>query len=95
VELAVRHPEKIAAVATVSASEVPPDLCGMKDVAVWIFHNVGDEHVPSARAKRLARELEQCGGEVRLTIYPREGHDAWTETYRRQDLYEWFLRHRR
>jgi predicted peptidase len=95
VELAIRHPEKVAAVAAISASEVPSGLCAMKDVAVWIFHNAGDEHVPSARAKRLARALGECGGEVHLTIYPREGHDAWTETYRRQDLYEWFLKHRR
>ncbi len=94
-ELAVAHPEKVAAVAAVSASAVPPGLCAMTDVAVWIFHNVGDEHVPAARAKRLARTLEECGGEVKRTTYPRDGHDAWTETYRRHDLYEWFLKHRR
>jgi predicted peptidase len=92
-ELAIRHPERIAAVAAASTSAIPPDLCGMKNVAVWIFHNAGDERVPSARANRLARGLEACGGEVRLTIYPRDGHDAWTETYRRRDLYEWMLSH--
>jgi predicted peptidase len=94
-ELAIRHPEKIAAVAAVTASEIPSGLCAMKDVPVWIFHNAGDEHVPAGRAKRLARELESCGGDVELTIYPRDGHDAWTETYRRQDLYDWMLRHHR
>jgi poly(3-hydroxybutyrate) depolymerase len=34
VELAIRHPEKVAAVAAISASEVPSGLCAMKDVAV-------------------------------------------------------------
>jgi predicted peptidase len=92
-ELAVRYPRKIAAVAAVTASRIPPRLCAMKNVAVWIFHNAGDERIPVSRAKRLTRALEECGGEVRLTIYPQDGHDAWTETYRRQDLYEWFLSH--
>ncbi len=95
-ELAIRHPEKIAAVAAVSASVIPGDLCAMRNVAVSIFHNAGDERVPSSRSKSLARDLERCGaGEVKLTIYPRDGHDAWTETYRRRELYDWFLRHRK
>lgn len=95
-DLAIHHPEKIAAVAAVSPNAIPPDLCAMKDVAVSIFHNAGDERVPQARSKKLARDLERCGGsgEVRLTIYPRDGHDAWTETYRSHALYEWLLEQR-
>ena len=94
-ELAIRFPGRIAAVAAVTATGIPSGLCGMKDVPVWIFNNGGDERVPASRAKRLARELEACGGEAKLTIYPHQGHDAWTETYRTQALYEWFLKHRR
>jgi predicted peptidase len=94
-ELAIRHPEKIAAVAVVSVNEIPPGLCAMKNVPVRIFHNIGDERIPASRPKKLVRELERCGGrgEVSLTVYPHEGHDEWTETYRRQELYEWFLSH--
>jgi predicted peptidase len=95
-DLAIRHPEMIAAVAAVTATSIPRGLCGMKDVPVWIFNNEGDERVPASRARKLAHGLERCGGrgEVRVTIYPREGHDAWTETYRRKELYDWMLRHR-
>jgi predicted peptidase len=93
-ELAIRHPEKIAAIAVVSANEIPAGLCRMKEVPVWIFHNARDERVSVGRAKRLAREVEACRGEAKLTIFPTDGHDAWTETYRRKDLYEWFLKHR-
>jgi predicted peptidase len=94
-DLAIRHPEKIAAVAAVTPTSIPRELCEMKDVPVWIFNNGGDDRVPPSRAKKLARALERCGGrgEVKLTIYARDGHDAWTETYRRHDLYEWFLKH--
>lgn len=94
-DLAIRHPEKVAAVAAVTATSIPRALCGMKDVPAWIFNNGGDERVPAARARKLARGLERCGGrgEVKVTIYPREGHDAWSETYRRKDLYDWFLKY--
>jgi predicted peptidase len=93
-ELAIRHPELVAAVAAVAPTTAPASPCAMRDVPVWIFQNSGDERVPVSRSRKLARDLEQCGGrgEVRLTIYPRDGHDAWTETYRRQDLYDWMSR---
>ncbi len=94
-ELAIGHPDRLAAVAIVSANEIPDGLCGMRDVPAWIFHNAGDERVPAGRAKKLARSLEACDGEVKLTIFHAEGHDAWTETYRTQELYDWFLRHHR
>lgn len=44
------------------------------------------------RSRSLVRALKRCGGNVRLTVYPEAGHDAWTETYRNQELYEWFLK---
>ena len=94
-ELAIRYPWKVAAVAAVTATGIPSGLCAMRDVPVWIFNNGGDDRVPASRAKKLARGLEECGAAVELTLYPREGHDAWTETYRRRHLYEWFLKHRR
>jgi len=45
--------------------------------------------------KKMADALKACGGDVQLTLYPVEGHDAWSQTYNRSDLYEWFLKHRR
>lgn len=94
-EMAILYPGRFAAVAAVTSSKVPAGLCGMKEVPVWIFHNSGDERIPAGRAKRLVRALEACGGEVRFTLFPRDGHDAWTEAYRTQELYDWFLAHRR
>ncbi len=31
--------------------------------------------------------------ESELTTYPEATHDAWTETYENDALYEWFLSH--
>jgi predicted peptidase len=93
-ELAIRHPERIAAVVPISAHIIPAELCRMKDVPAWIFHSSGDERIPFARAQRLARELEACGGEVRLTIYDKRDHDAWTDAYATPALWDWLRRQR-
>jgi hypothetical protein len=37
--------------------------------------------------------LEDCGGNVKFTVYPDAGHDAWTATYNNPELYDWFLQH--
>jgi predicted peptidase len=39
--------------------------------------------------------LKKRGGNVKLTVYPEAGHDAWTETYDNPELYEWLLEQRR
>ncbi len=92
-ELAAAHPERVAAVAAVSPNRLPPDVCRLKAVPVWIFHNSGDTRIPAGRIRRFERTLRACGGVVRVTFFDRASHDAWTETYDRRDLYEWFLKH--
>ena len=54
-----------------------------------------DPVVPVERARKTIAALEQCGGRTRLTVYPREGHDAWTATYDDPALYDWLLAQRR
>ena len=93
-ELAAAHPERIVAVAAVSPNRLPRDPCRLKPVPVWIFHNSGDTRIPAGRIRRFERTLRDCGVDVRVTLYDRARHDAWTETYDRRELYEWFRKHR-
>lgn len=93
-ELAAEYPDRIAAVAVASPNRLPSDLCRLKPVPVWMFHNSGDPRIPARRVRRFERSLAACGGHVRVTLYDRGRHDSWTETYGRRDLYEWFRKHR-
>lgn len=43
----------------------------------------------------MGEALRQWGGNVRFTVYPEAGHDAWTATYATPELYTWFLAHTR
>jgi len=94
-KLAIAAPDRIAAVAPVTLHRVPEGLCGMKSVPVWAFHNARDPRAPVRVSKKAVEAFRACGGDVRLTVYPAEGHDAWTRTYNRADLYDWFLMHHR
>ena len=39
--------------------------------------------------------LNECGGNVKFTIYPEAGHDSWTETYNNPEVFEWMLQQKR
>jgi predicted peptidase len=43
----------------------------------------------------MVEALKQCGGEVRLTLYPDLGHNSWTRTYNNMELYSWLLQHKK
>lgn len=93
--LATAYPERFAAIAPICGGGFPVMASRLKDVPVWAFHGAKDETVPLSESERMVHALKACGGEVRFTVYPQAGHDAWTETYDNPELYEWFLRHRR
>ncbi len=94
-KLAIRHPDRFAAIAAVTTHRIPDSLCAIKAVPVRVFHNAGDERVPVKKARDLVKAFKACGGDAELTVYPALGHDAWTETYETSELYEWFLKHRK
>lgn len=94
-KLAIRHPDRFAAIAAVTAHRIPENLCAIKAIPVRLFHNAGDGRVPVKKARDLLKAIEACGGDVQLTLHPEQGHDAWTRTYETSELYEWFLKHRR
>ncbi len=98
-QLSVHYPGRFAAIAPVCGYGLPSQgfpekVCLLKDVPVWVFHGARDLMVPIEESQRLVDTLRTCGGEVRFTIYPNCGHDAWTRTYRNREIYRWFLRHR-
>jgi predicted peptidase len=90
------YPERFAAVAPICgyglrSQGFPQRVCALKDVPVWAFHGEQDDVVPPAASQTLVDTLRACGGDVRLTIYPETGHDAWTRTYADPALYDWLL----
>ena len=92
--LAAAHPERFAAVAPISSRIVPLPLSRFQRVPIWVFHGDADDVMPVSEAHRTVDALKSIGANVKLTIYPGVGHDAWKQTYNNPELYDWFLTHR-
>jgi predicted peptidase len=94
-ELAIAAPERFAALLTVSGAGNPVEVCRLEAVPTWIVHGAKDDVIPVEWGREMARRLENCKGNVRWTLDPDAGHDAWTKVYDDPATYEWLLAHRR
>lgn len=89
------NPERFAAVMPLCGTGICWCAGNLASVPVWAFHGDCDITVPIAESYTMVERLQQCGGDVRLTVYEGYGHDCWTDTYRREDVYEWLLSHKK
>ena len=39
----------------------------------------------------MVEAVRRAGGAPQLTVYPENGHDAWTDTYQNPDVFAWLL----
>lgn len=102
--LGLAYPERFAAIAPVCgggewisvvlASE--SNRQALQSLGIWAFHGAKDPVVPLAESERMVDALKKVGArDVKLTVYPEAGHDAWTETYDNPLFYQWLLQRRR
>ncbi|MGI6265210.1 MAG: phospholipase [Acutalibacteraceae bacterium] len=62
---------------------------------IWTFHGSADEIIPVEESIHMVNRVNASGGNAKLTIMEGYTHDCWTDTYAREDVYEWLLEHRR
>lgn len=94
-DLAISQPDRFAAMAVVSGGGNPVEVCKLKSVPVWIVHGRKDDVIPVSWAEEMGRRLERCAGNVKVTVHPDAGHDAWTRTYEDPAFLDWLLVQRR
>lgn len=97
---AMAQPDRFAGIAPVAggpsmsqSDPVPPDICRLVSLPIWIGHGEADGHVPIASMAAVVAALEECGSTtVRFTSYQGLDHAASISTaYAGPDLYEWML----
>lgn len=93
--LAIQNPDRFAALVPISGGGPLPYAKKLKDVPTWVFHGAKDRVIPLAESQRMVDALREADGNVKFTIYPEAGHDAWTETYENPELYGWLLKQKR
>jgi len=89
--IAIKNPNRFAAIIPICGGGDVENICDIGKLPVWTFHGAKDNVVPISETKNLVDKLKSCGGNVEFTIYPNARHDAWTETYNNDKIYEWLL----
>ncbi|HOX56781.1 MAG TPA: prolyl oligopeptidase family serine peptidase [Candidatus Paceibacterota bacterium] len=103
-DLGLTHPDKFAAIVPIcgGGQMIAVILSGrdkgpvFKTLGVWAFHGGKDAVVPLEESQRMVDALKKAGvQDVKFTVYPEAGHNSWTETYDKPELYDWLLQHQR
>jgi predicted peptidase len=88
--------QRFSAIVLISSARVDPGIaCTLRGTSVWAFHNEKDPVRDVQPVKDLVEAVRACQGVAKLTVYPKSGHDAWTDTYSNASLYEWLTDQRR
>ena len=93
-ETAAKYPELFAAVTPICGRGDASMAWKLRHIPTWIFHGAKDPVVPIKHSDDMNEALKQYGN-VKYTVYPEADHDSWTETYLNEELYRWFLSHKR
>ena len=101
--LALAYPERFAAVAPLCGGGNPylphgydaQRKAALLSLPFWAFHGDKDTSVALDESERMVSALKKFGCDVKLTVYPGVGHDCWTQTYSKPELYQWILEHER
>lgn len=93
-QLAMSMPERFAAIIPICGGGMYWNAERLKNVPVWAFHGGKDEIVFPEESRKMVEAVNRAGGIARLTIYPENGHDAWSDTYADYRVFQWLLSHK-
>ncbi len=93
-QLAMSIPETFAAIAPLCGGGTYWNAGRLVNVPVWAFHGGRDKSVFPEESVKMVNAVNRYGGNARLTIYPENGHNCWSNAYGDPALYDWFLFHR-
>ncbi len=102
--LGSKFPERFAAIAPICGGgdnirvllASKEKKASLKSLGVWAFHGAKDNVVPLEESQRMTNAFQRAGcAEVKLTVYPQDGHDSWTRAYTEPEIWDWFLAHKR
>ena len=94
-QLAMSLPSYFAAITPICGGGMYWNAARLKDIPVWAFHGAKDPCVFLEESEKMVNAVNASGGHAKLTVYPNNEHDAWSDTYSNQEVYRWLLQHSR
>ena len=92
-QLAMSMPDRFAAIVPICGGGIYGNADRLKNTPVWAFHGGKDRTVFPEESQKMVDAVNRSGGKAKLTIYPENGHDAWSDTLRNPEVYQWLLTH--
>ena len=93
-QLAMSMPEYFAAIVPICGGGMYWNAGRLVDVPVWAFHGAKDTTVLLDESVKMVEAVKHHGGEAKLTVYPENSHDAWSDTYSNPEVFDWLLKHK-
>lgn len=90
-ELVHRMPDTFAAAFVICGAGDTKNAKDMKQTAWWLFHGQKDSAIYAAQAEAMEVALKKAGADVKLTIYPEDGHDSWDDAFKEPGLFAWMF----
>jgi len=90
-QLAMSLPECFSAIIPICGGGMYWNAERLIDIPIWAFHGQMDNVVSVEESKKMVDSVNNIGGNAQLTIYPENGHDAWSNTYNNEAIYKWLL----
>ena len=94
-QVAMTLPELFAAIVPVCGGGMYWNAAKLKKIPVWAFHGALDPTVFVTESINMVNAVNKAGGEAKITVYPKAGHDSWKDTFANDELYEWLLSKKR
>lgn len=90
-QLAMSIPEVFAAILPICGGGMYWNAKRLINVPVWAFHGAKDKTVFCEESQKMVDAVNKHGGNAKLTIYPDNFHNAWSDTYANQEVFDWLL----
>jgi len=88
---AIAFPDLFAASVPVSGGWDPGQAGDFPDIAVWAWHDRGDDQVAFSYSRDMVAALRGKGVEARFSALSGHGHGVWRVAYADEDLWAWLF----
>ena len=93
-QLAMSQPTLFAAMIPICGGGMYWSASRLVNIPVWAFHGGKDTTVFPEESQKMVDAVNRKGGSAKLTIYPENAHDAWSDTLKNPDVFAWLFSHR-
>ncbi len=92
--MAMAHPEMFSCIVPVCGGGMPWNAGYTLKMPVWAFHGECDTVVNPRESIAMIENLQKANDQVKLTLVPGVGHNAWDYSYGDEVLH-WMIAHKR